>query len=114
MCEWRFLLDENVDPKTASYLEKEGVHAEHVRDALWLGADDESDILPYVTEHDCILVTSDISDFGALSDDAHAGLVLLFDDTLPAYRIASALLAMIEAYPDRSTFPGTEVLDDWV
>jgi len=45
MSEWRFLLDENVDPKTATYLEKEGIHAEHVRDALWQGADDEADIL---------------------------------------------------------------------
>jgi predicted nuclease of predicted toxin-antitoxin system len=38
MSAWRFLLDENVDPKTATYLEKEGLYAEHVRDALWLGA----------------------------------------------------------------------------
>ncbi|WP_254830241.1 DUF5615 family PIN-like protein [Haloglomus salinum] len=32
--EWRFLLDENVDPKTVTYLEKEGIDAEHVRDVL--------------------------------------------------------------------------------
>lgn len=30
-----FFLDENIDPKTATYLQKEGVHTEHVRDALW-------------------------------------------------------------------------------
>jgi hypothetical protein len=35
MSGWRFLLDENTDPKTAMYLEKEEIHAEHVRDALW-------------------------------------------------------------------------------
>ena len=29
MSEWRFLLDENIDPKTATYLEKEEIHAEH-------------------------------------------------------------------------------------
>ena len=40
MSEWRFLLDENIDPKTATYLEKEGIRAEHVRDALWQGADE--------------------------------------------------------------------------
>jgi predicted nuclease of predicted toxin-antitoxin system len=39
MSGWRFLLDETIDPKTATYLEKEGIHAEHVRDALWQGAD---------------------------------------------------------------------------
>jgi len=40
MGEWRFLLDENIDPKTATYLQKEGTHAEHVRDTLGQGADD--------------------------------------------------------------------------
>jgi predicted nuclease of predicted toxin-antitoxin system len=35
MTGWRFLLDENIDPKTATYLQKERIHAEHVRDALW-------------------------------------------------------------------------------
>jgi len=34
MAGWRFLLDENVDPKVARYLEKEGLSAEHVRGAL--------------------------------------------------------------------------------
>lgn len=46
MSEWRFLLDENIDPKTANYLEKESVHTEHVRDALGQGADDEADRHP--------------------------------------------------------------------
>jgi predicted nuclease of predicted toxin-antitoxin system len=66
MSEWRFLLDENIDPKTATYLRKEEVHAEHVRDALWQGADDEDDVLPYAREHDLVVVTSDVKDFGDL------------------------------------------------
>lgn len=110
---WRFLLDENVDPKTATYLRKEGVHVEHVRDALELGADDEDDILPYAREHDLVVVTSDVSDFGALRPGDHAGVVLLYDDTMPAYRIASGLLAMVDAYPGREAFGGREELDPW-
>ena len=51
MVEWRFLLDENVDPKTAHYLEKEGIRAEHVRDALGQGANDETDVLPDKTAY---------------------------------------------------------------
>ncbi|MEM4780490.1 MAG: DUF5615 family PIN-like protein [Halalkalicoccus sp.] len=66
MSEWRFLLDENVDPKTATYLHKEGVHTEHVRDALWQGADDTDDVLPDARDHDLIVVTSDVKDFGSL------------------------------------------------
>lgn len=113
MSEWRFLFDENVDPKTATYVEKEEIHAEHVRDALWLGADDEADILPYAREHDLIVLTSDVTDFAKLPNDAHSGLVLLHDDTMPAYQIASALIAMVDAYGDRDSFGGREVLDVW-
>jgi hypothetical protein len=36
----RFLLDEDVDPKTATYLRNERLHAEHARDAFWQGGDD--------------------------------------------------------------------------
>ena len=111
--EWRFLPDENIDPKTATYLRKEGLHAEHVRDALWLGADDEDDILPYAREHELVVVTSDVTDFGGLPDDAHTGLVILHDDTTPAYRVASALVAMVDAYPGREAFAGREELDPW-
>jgi hypothetical protein len=110
---WRFLLDENVDPKVATYLEKEALYAEHVRDALGQGADDEDDVLPYAREFDLITVTSDVSDFGNLPSEAHAGVVLLYDDTMRAYRVASALITMTDAYRNRSAFPGREELDAW-
>jgi len=41
MAAWRFLQDDNVDPKVAAHLENEEVVAEYVRDALAEGADDE-------------------------------------------------------------------------
>ncbi|MCU4800313.1 DUF5615 family PIN-like protein [Halobacteria archaeon HArc-gm2] len=114
MSGWQFLLDENVDPKTASYLQKEGIPAEHVRDALWQGATDEGDVLPYARENELVVVTSDVTDFGDLPADAHAGVVLLHDDTMPAYRIASALITMIDAYPSHDAFAGREILDAWL
>jgi predicted nuclease of predicted toxin-antitoxin system len=46
MAAWRFLLDENIDPKVRTYLQKEGVFAAHVRDTLDQGADDEADVVP--------------------------------------------------------------------
>ena len=58
----------------------------------------EADILPYAREHDLVVVTSDVTDFGARSSEAHAGVVLLYDDTMPAYRVASALIAMVDTY----------------
>lgn len=113
MSEWRFLLDENIDPKVATYLEKEGLHTEHVRDTLGQGADDEDDILPYARDHGLIVVTSDLKDFGDLSGEDHAGVILLYDDTMPAYRVASALISMVDTYPDREAFAGREELDAW-
>jgi predicted nuclease of predicted toxin-antitoxin system len=46
MAAWRFLLDENIDPKVATYLDKADLVAEHVRDVLGQGAADGDDILP--------------------------------------------------------------------
>jgi hypothetical protein len=114
MSEWCFLLDENIDPKTATYLEKEGIHAEHVRDALWQGADDEADVLPYAREHKLIIVTSDVKDFGGLPPEAHAGFVLLCDDTMPAYQVAAGLITLTDAYQKRDSFGGREELDPWI
>ena len=111
--DWRFLLDENIDPKTARYLEKEDVYVEHVQGALGLGADDTEEILPYARENDLIVVTSDVSDFGRLDPATHAGVALLYDDTMRAYRIATGILTMIDAYPARDSFPGYETLDPW-
>ena len=60
--------------------------------------------MPYAREHDLVVVTSDVKYFGSLPADAHAGVVILYDDTMPAYRVASALLAMVDAYPSRDEF----------
>ena len=113
MAAWRFLLDENVDPKVATYLEKEDLFAVHVRDSLGQGADDEADVLPYARDNDLVIVTSDVKDFGALPAEAHAGIVLLYDDTMPAYRVAAALITMVDTYPGRDEFAGREELDAW-
>lgn len=74
---------------------------------------DEDDVLPYAREHDLIVVTSDVKDFGNLPSGAHTGVITLYDDTMPAYRVASALINMIDAYPGRDAFAGREELDAW-
>ena len=112
MTRWRFLLDENIDPKTVIYLEKEWVEAEHVREVLGQGADDEGDILPYARNNDRVIVTSDVTDFGTTGDDV--AVVLLHDDTTPAHRVAAGLVTLVEAYPGRDAFSGREALDAWL
>jgi hypothetical protein len=76
--------------------------------------DDEADVLPYARDSSRVVVTSDVTDFGAVADDEHAGIVLLYDDTMPGHRVASALIHMVDTYPDRDAFAGYEQLDDWV
>jgi len=55
-----------------------------------------------------------VKDFADLDPDAHAGVVILYDDTMPAYEIASGVIAMVNAYPTRNAFSGYEELDPWV
>lgn len=62
MVEWGFLIDENVARQTAGYLEAEGIRGEYVSDALFPGADDFDDILPYARTEDLIVVTNNILD----------------------------------------------------
>ena len=54
-----------------------------------------------------------MTDFGGLPSDAHAGGVLLYDDTTPAHRVAPALIRMGDTYPSRDSFMGREELDAW-
>jgi hypothetical protein len=55
-----------------------------------------------------------VKDFGGLPPDSHAGVVLLYDDTMPAYQAAAGLIAMVDAYSNPDTFSGREELDPWV
>ena len=55
-----------------------------------------------------------MKDFGALPSEAHVGVVLLYDDTMAAYRVASALITMVDTYPGRDVFAGREELDSWI
>lgn len=64
-------------------------------------------------ERELIIVTSDVKDFGGLPNEAHTGVILLYDDTMPAYQVASALITMVDTYPEQDMFVGREELDSW-
>lgn len=113
---WRFLVDENLRPEIASELEARGFRAEHVRDALYEGADDTVDVLPYCRETDAILLTNDFTDFNdsTLGTDDHAGVVIVYDKNRPAAEIAQAVARIVDAYGERDALRGFENADDWV
>lgn len=112
--EWGFLIDECVDPGVAYELESEDIRAEAVKDALWTGADDADDILPYARKEDLIMVTGDVSDFRGLDMDEHAGIIVIFNNELRADQIVDGLESIIEQYPSRDALRGYEKLDPWV
>lgn len=112
--DWAFLIDENLDKQTVAYLTAEAVSAEHVSTALWPGADDFEDILPYARQEDQIIVTNNILDFKPLPADAHNGLVIVYNNRVSAFQLATGLFKIMTAYQHRDEFPEKEALDEWI
>lgn len=112
--EWAFLIDENLEPQIATYLEKEDLTADHVLGVLFQGADDSDDILPYLRDHDRIFVTNDVSHFSDVPDEDHEGIIIVYDGELRAFEITAGILEIVDTYPDRDSFRGYEILDDWL
>lgn len=111
---WRFLIDENLHPPVVDKLAEESIEAAYVPNILFEGADDDDDVLPFARTHDYIFVTNDLRHFSDRDDTEHAGIVLVYDGRLQPVEIASGLLAIVEAYPDRGALRGYEVLDSWL
>jgi len=113
--DWQFLLDENVEPRTADVLWKSEYHADRVVDVLEEGADDHEDIVPWAISEGAIVVTHDVTDFGqvATSSSEAFGVVLIHDQDASAFELGNALIDLAEAYPGPEAIQ-TEVLDDWL
>lgn len=79
----RLLLDENVSPRVAEALARDGVDACHVRDRGLLGATDRS-VVECAFAEDRVLVTANVADFVTLARarEIHAGMILLADGAL--------------------------------
>jgi predicted nuclease of predicted toxin-antitoxin system len=113
--DWRFLIDENLSPAITTELEHAGIEAEYVLDALFEGADDFEDILPYCHETGAVLVTNNVLDFNRtdLVPEDHSGIVIVHDQTRPPAEIASELQEIVAAYPSQDALEGFESADDW-
>lgn len=111
--DWGFLLDENIDRAVRDHLQRDGYRADHVVDVLEPGVGDMPDVLPYATDHDLVIVTKDVSDFGALDETQHRGLILVFDHRLTGREIATGIGNIVAAYPSRELFHREQV-DAWL
>lgn len=113
--DWGFLLDENIDIVVRDLLKEHCHRAAHVVDVLEPGVDDMPDILPYAREHDLVIVTKDVSDFGSLDDSVHCGLIFVFNHRLSGREIATGIQGIVKAYPSRDAFRAyREQVDDWI
>lgn len=74
----KLLLDENLSPKVAERLRRDGWDAVHVRDRGMLGAPDH-EVFARAFEEDRVLVTSNVKDFEKLAQgsELHGGLICL-------------------------------------
>jgi len=96
----KLLLDENISPKIAEVLRREGVDACGVRDRGLLEASD-AEVFRRAFAEDRVVVTANVDDFYALahSYDLHAGVVLVEsgdlarDDQLVLVRAAIAAIS---------------------
>lgn len=113
MGEWYFLVDEDPEPQIVTHLEKRGITAEHVRDALQRGATD-SEVLQYARAHDALVVTLDKKDFATISYNDHEGILVLRNGRVSAYETARAIADLVDSYPDRDSLRHREPLDDWL
>jgi predicted nuclease of predicted toxin-antitoxin system len=108
-----FLLDENVERQVLAYLRAEGYEGTHVVDALDTGAEDATEIAPYALNHDAVIVTKD-TDFLAMDSSEHAGIFFVANHERSAYEIATAILRVLEAIPDRDHLRTVVFTGDWL
>lgn len=93
----RFLLDENLSPRTCTHLIAAGHHSTHVRDHGMTGASDQR-VLAKAAADGAILITADRGDFGrelALNHAAEPSVILLrqLPNVVRAADVAALLLA---------------------
>jgi hypothetical protein len=112
---WAFFVDANLEPEVATILDEKGHRAEYSDYTLDEDADDEDDILPYVRQEELIVITADVKNFAAFDESRHEGVFYLNDQRASAYRIASAVLDIIDQYGSPSRMNGkSENLDKWI
>jgi predicted nuclease of predicted toxin-antitoxin system len=108
------LIDENLSPSIATILHRSGYRAEHVHDALFEGALDFDDILPYCRKNEAALVTNDVRDFNERNLEVrnHCGIILVYDKRRSPKSIAGNCEAIAEGYGNQASLD-VEVADDW-
>jgi uncharacterized protein with PIN domain len=93
MGEWRFLVDEDTDPRTATALRDQGHNAVAVQESVGKGTQDP-DVRAYAEETDRVLITTDR---GFQRPERYRGItVLIVPDDHDGPEVARRVLEIIE------------------
>jgi len=107
---WAFFVDANLEPEVARILSDEGYRAEYSDYVLDEDADDGADILPYVRQEELIVITADVKNFAAFDESRHEGVFYLNQQRTSAYKIANAVLDLIDQYGAADNMLGKKIL----
>lgn len=100
---YRILCDENVDPQTVRYLERDGHEATHVEDTLSSSVDD-AEVATYARENDYAILTND-TDFLDSAAFPDVRVLLYTDNRALAHELAAMVERLTTYYPSQSDLP---------
>ncbi|WP_435076415.1 DUF5615 family PIN-like protein [Halococcus sp. AFM35] len=107
---YRVLCDENVDPQTVQYLERDGHDATHVLTALHASVDDAT-IADYAAENGYLVLTSD-ADFLDSNSFPDVNVLYFPDDTHSSHDLASMVAVVASYCPEQSDLPRESFLTE--
>ena len=109
----KFLLDENISPKTAQFLKELGHYAIHVREVNLKGASDDK-IFEYAKQHGLLLITID-RDFGNIMDyppGTHHGIIRLKLRHMPSGKVNSVLQSFLAEINSEDIYGNLAILEE--
>ena len=109
----KFLLDENISPKTVNFLKELGHDAIHLRDVNLKGAVDE-DVINYATQHKLVLITID-RDFGNILDyppGSHPGIIRLKLQYMPSRIVNFVLKTFLEEVKPQDIYGNLAIVEE--
>lgn len=109
----KFLLDENISPKTANFLKELGHDAIHLRDINLKGASDD-EVIKYARQYELALITID-RDFGNILDyppGSHPGIIRLKLQYMPSKIVNFVLKTFLEEVKPQDIYGNLAIVEE--
>ncbi len=109
----KFLLDENISPKTANFLKELGHDAIHLRDVNLKSASDD-EVIKYAKQYKLVLITID-RDFGNILDyppGSHPGIIRLKLQYMPSIIVNFVLKTFLEEVKPQDIYGNLAIVEE--